>query len=209
LYQIPESKTSVIYQGCHASFYDLPTIGKSPLEKPYFLMVGRIEQRKNHEVALHALSRMKKSDVNLVIVGGKTSYTSKIRQTVRDLNLSDQVHFRHELNLSDLQNYYQNAIGLLYPSHTEGFGIPILEAFLCGVPVITNKEGVFREAGGAEALYVDVNDASDLAEKMNEMLSEKFDRQNIVQKAKERVKRAFSPEGQAEKYLSLYRQMLS
>jgi glycosyltransferase involved in cell wall biosynthesis len=209
LYQIPKSKTSVIYQGCHPSFYNLSEAGENPIGKPYFLMVGRIEQRKNHEVAIRALAEIKASDAQLIIVGSKTSYTAQITKAIQELKLENRVHFRHDLNLSELQNYYQNAIGLLYPSHTEGFGIPILEAFLCGVPVITNKEGVFREAGGAEALYVDVNDASDLAEKMNEILSEEFDRQNIVLKAQERVRRVFSPKGQAEKYLALYRQMLS
>lgn len=208
LYRIPKAKTSVIYQSCHPSFFELDSIGKRPMEKPYFLMVGRIEERKNHALSLRALARLKDSDVQLVIIGNSTPYTSKVTQMISDLDLDDRVHMHEGVPLTELQNYYQHALALIYPSQTEGFGIPILESFLAGSPVITNKEGVFDEAGGMEALYIDINRPDELTQKMELVLAD-FDREGTIESAQKRIRENFSPQAQAKKYAALYRQILS
>lgn len=209
LYGISKSKTSVIYQSCHPSFFKLSPKNENPIGKSYFLMVGRIEERKNHEVALRAMAQFPQQDVDLVIIGSDTSYSPKVKAIITDLGLNDRVHFRHNVSLGELQNYYQNAAGTIYPSHTEGFGIPILESLLSGTPVITNQNGVFSEAGGEEAFYIDVDNPDDLVTQMMRVTHPDFDRDKNVQQAQKRIRDQFSPMGQAQKYVELYRQILS
>ncbi len=79
--------------------------------------------------------------------------------------MQDRIHFLEGLSLKDLAIIYQSAKLFVYPSIYEGFGIPIIEAIYSKIPVITNKNGVFSEAGGEFSYYLE--DVYDVAEMKN------------------------------------------
>ena len=134
---------------------------KQVLDGRYFLFVSTIERRKNHEVLYRAyhLIRQENPDVNLprlILVGmegwGVADLLSDIKLdplTRDDITILSQVS-DHELSL-----LYANCEIFLYPSHYEGWGLPIAEALQLGRPVIASNAGSIPEVGGDLVLYVD------------------------------------------------------
>ena len=166
---IDERRIEVIYLGCHPVFkqrlkeetkrevrvkYDLPT--------NYMLIVCAIERRKNHELILKAMYTGK-LDLPLVIIGRPSDYKKELIRLISQYNLEQKVFFRYPVDTEELPAIYQSATLFIYPSLYEGFGIPILEAQVSGVPVITSKGGCFEEAGGDAACYVSNEDVDELA----------------------------------------------
>ena len=157
--KIPEKKIEVIYQGCHQVFKEQAgdalidrLKNKYNLPDRFILNVGTIEERKN---IFSVVKAIKDTDYQLVIVGRKTPYAQKIEAYIKINNMQSQVHFLEGLPLDELAALYQMADIFVYPSIYEGFGIPIIEALYSKTPVITNKYGVFKEAGGAYTYYLE------------------------------------------------------
>ena len=125
----------------------------------YFLQIGSIEENKNQLSTVRAFSKIQKSfsDVSLVLVagGGNDVYREKVLKEIKKLNLEKKVIFKKSLPNTFLPCLYQGALSLVFPSFYEGFGIPIIESMFSGTPVITSKDGCFKEAGGPHSLYVD------------------------------------------------------
>ena len=83
------------------------------------------------------------------------------------------VFFLNEIPVEDLPGIYQMASMFIYPSVFEGFGIPILEALVSGIPVITSKNGCFHEVGGDSTLYIDPSDTEELGTELKRLLSDR------------------------------------
>ncbi len=186
---IREDKISVVYQSCHKAFqkeYDATekqTIQqKYALPEKFILQVGTIEERKNLLYTLNAMLPLK--DVELVVVGRETDYMKKVKAFIEDNNLSDRVHFKSVESMEDLAVIYQLAHVFCYPSIFEGFGIPIIEALYSKVPVITNKLGVFPEAGGPNSFYIDLEDHSEMTRVIEELYSNEDLRKMSIDKSR-------------------------
>ncbi|MBS4040444.1 MAG: glycosyltransferase family 4 protein [Flavobacteriales bacterium] len=164
--KVPEHKIEVIYQGCHEVFKHSFSVEEKKefaqlhqLPKQFLLYVGTIEPRKN---ALEIVKAIQGTDYHLVLVGKKTKYFEQIQAFVQQHQMEHQLTVFRHLELAQLSMLYQLASIFIYPSHFEGFGIPILEALFCQTPVITNQEGVFPEVGGPNSYYVDVKQTNQL-----------------------------------------------
>ena len=138
---------------------------KQLLHGPFFLMVGTIEPRKGHDVVLAAFENLwKNGDVSRLCivgqVGWKCSHILRKMETspYRDLFL----FFAHDVNDDELGFLYQRAQGVIFASHTEGFGLPMVEAMQYGLPVIASDIPIFREIAGSYPKYFRVGDADDL-----------------------------------------------
>jgi len=126
--------------------------------KHYLLSLGTFEPRKNLRGLIQAYVDLKKrkklKDVGLVLVGGRGWLDSGI-------SADDDYLKKYEIYplgfIEDhwLQSLYSNALGFVYPSIHEGFGLPPLEAMACGAPVIISNTSSLPEVGGDAALYVD------------------------------------------------------
>mgnify|MGYP003554164435 FL=1 len=101
---------------------------------------------------------------------------------------------------------YQNATLFLYPSVYEGFGIPIVEAMMSKVPVITSKGSCFRETGGDAACYVDANDEQELESAILSRLESEDLRKEMIRKGNEHIKK-FSDQFIAEQMMSIYKKI--
>ena len=103
----------------------------------------------------------------------------------------------------------RKGIAFIYPSAYEGFGIPILEAFVCGCPVFLNNASCFPEVGGDAAIYFEINRRGDLAEHIEAFLqTPEQDRKDLIARGKEQAK-LFSWEESARKLSDVYKTILA
>jgi len=130
---------------------------------PYLLCLGSLEPRKNLGRLLAAWSEVLPSlppDLSLVVAGAADS---SVFNSVNLNAVPARVHFTGYVPEQFLAGLYSGALGFLYPSLGEGFGLPPLEAMACGVPVLTSNITSLPEVCGRAAIYVNPNDTNSLA----------------------------------------------
>lgn len=168
LFKIDAAKIKVVYQACDPSF--MAALGELDLKETvetsasYFLSVGSVIERKNLMNVLIALNTVKQQGVvlNLKVVGNrKSSYAKACVAFVLEHKLS--VDFLDNVDVLALAKLYANATALVYVSHFEGFGIPILEAMHANIPSIVSTGTCFEEVGGESSVYVNPNEINALA----------------------------------------------
>jgi glycosyltransferase involved in cell wall biosynthesis len=141
---------------------------RSPLAdgRPYLLMVGRLEPRKNLGLVLDAFARLPEGAARLIVVGKGDGERSETLD--RLTRTPDAVHIAgiDDNGLSDL---YARAAALVFPSRGEGWGIPVLDSLARGTPVIASSLTAIPEAGGSAASYFDP-DAPDRVERLTELM---------------------------------------
>jgi glycosyltransferase involved in cell wall biosynthesis len=142
------------------------------LEKvPFFLMVGSIEPRKNHALAIAAIHRLrlKHPDIELCIVGAHTWMCDALMERLKS-DQEDGVRFIYNADDQELAWLYTNAKALLFVSRGEGFGLPIIEAAQFGTPILCSDIPVFHELCGKFATYVHIGTAENLVADIEEWL---------------------------------------
>jgi glycosyltransferase involved in cell wall biosynthesis len=209
---VDPNRITIIYQGCNSVFWkDYPAEEhraiqqKYNLPQRYFLYVGTIEERKNLLTAIRAIYEMG-INIPLFVVGRKTDYYHlKILPYIKENNVT-HIHFLEGVTNNELPLIYQNAECFIYPSLFEGFGIPLLEALVSGIPVITSKGGCFHEAAGPGSIYVDPQNHVELAEAIQIVCSNPDLKQKMIEQGKEWAVQ-FSDENIAKNYFNLYRSL--
>lgn len=178
------------------------------LPDSFILFVGAFEKRKNITGLLDALKIVhgRVGPVPLVLVGRKGEDFPNIKKKAEDLDLISSLLFTGYCGEKDLRFLYHMADLLVYPSLWEGFGLPLLEAMACGLPVAASKKTAIPETAGKAALYFDPESAEDMAAHIVRGLEETSLREDLVRMGKERVER-FSWAATAEASLALYREL--
>lgn len=209
-YHIDPTKISVIYQGCADMFRKKATEElKEEVKKlyhlpdKYILNVGTLEERKNLFLIVKSLIYLPK-EIHVVAVGRGTPYSDMVTEYARIHNLSDRVHLLHKVNYAHLPALYQSAEIFAYPSHYEGFGIPIIEAISSGLAVIAATGSCLEEAGGDGAIYVDPNSVEEFVDAAKELLD--GDREEILKKGREHIKK-FEREKLSKQIIELYEEL--
>jgi len=214
--KVNPKKIKVIYQACAQIFYQ----SIAPLEririreayqipKRYILYVGTLEPRKRSLELLKAfnsLSKDLKIQVELVLVGKKTSYFLNLKTFISENHLEEKVHFFHDIPLKDLPGFYQMAEVFVYPSTFEGFGLPILEALVSEVPVITSEGSCFSEAGGESSIYLNPDDTQNFANTLARVLEDKELQESMKRKGLEHS-RKFEAGALAQQLMEVYNTM--
>ncbi len=211
---VPEDKISLIYQSCAHRFSacDDASILQQVAERyhlpqRYILNVGSIEARKNVLLAVQALPLLP-NDVSLVIIGRQTPYTKKIISYIRQHHLEQRVHILHGVPDEHLPALYAMAETFVYPSVYEGFGIPIIEAIRCGLPVVACTGSCLEEAGGPDALYVAPDDISGMAEAIRHSLRGADNREKRILCSQDYIRR-FDGNDVANQIYNLYQRIIS
>jgi glycosyltransferase involved in cell wall biosynthesis len=151
--------------------------------KEFFLFVGAIHPRKNPVNLLKAFSIFKKrqkSNFKLLIAGRLAWKYDSFLQNLKNYKYRDDVHLLGYVAEDELVHIMQSAYALVYPSLLEGFGVPVLEAMQCGVPVITAGHSPMEEIAGEAALYADPENIDELAEKMMRLYKDEILRSQLI-----------------------------
>lgn len=127
-------------------------------DSPYFVTVGTIEPRKNHALLLDIWETLGPEAPILLICGGRGWNNEAVFNRLDSLGHDARVKEVPGLSDTALAAVVQNAQGLLFPSHAEGFGLPAIEALTLGTPVLCSNIATFREVLGDKAVYADVSD---------------------------------------------------
>ncbi|MGI4022332.1 MAG: glycosyltransferase family 4 protein [Janthinobacterium lividum] len=159
--------------------------------KQYFLSLSTLEPRKNIDQTIRCFVRLVEQehiqDVYLVLVGTKGWNFDKIFTEIENAPLiKSKIIVTGYVPDEDLAFIYSDALGFVYPSLYEGFGLPPLEAMQCGVPVITSKTSSLPEVVGDAGILVDPQDADALSSAMlniyqNSLLREEMSNASLVQ----------------------------
>ena len=209
LYYYPdldEQKISVIYHGASMSAHEEKRNFSRVEGKPYILFVGARWVYKNFIRFIMAIRQIldKNKDINVFCAGGgeftreELGFIGEYRTRVFQAGLSDD----------ELVDAYSNALCFVFPSEYEGFGIPILEAFACGCPVVCSDVSSLPEVAGDAAEYFDPLSIDDMADKISALIHNDSRREELKRKGRERLK-LFDWDKTARETLECYRRCLN
>jgi glycosyltransferase involved in cell wall biosynthesis len=152
-----------------ASRFSCATVSRSDSPPGPWLSIGAMEPRKNFELLLDAFEIYRERSKwrrELCLAGGKGWKSEATWRRISDLQRRGTVEHRGYISDCELQRLYKSAFGFVFPSHYEGFGLPVLESMSQACPVITSKNSSLSEVGGEAVLYWDGKSAESLAESM-------------------------------------------
>ncbi|MFN6484061.1 MULTISPECIES: glycosyltransferase family 1 protein [unclassified Nostoc] len=178
--------------------------------KPYLLFVSTIEPRKNINNIITAFNFLKekyKIEHQLILIGRKGWNYEPIFAAIENSPWANQIHHLNYLSNELVALFYSKADVFVYPSHYEGFGLPVLEAMTLGVPVISSNTSSIPEVTGDAAILVDPNNSIELGEAILKVISDSQLRQELINKGKARAK-LFSWQRTAKETLNAYRTII-
>ena len=181
------------------------------LPERYLLGVGHLEPRKNWDRLIQAYAMLQDRHPGrvppLVVVGAETWNFRGIYRAREQERLRDSVIFTGFVEEEDLPEVYANAQAFAYPSLYEGFGIPVLEAMACGVPVLTSNTTALPEVAGDAALLVDPYDVEAIAAGLLRLVTDEALRTDLVERGRRNVAR-YGWDRSAEALRNVYRSLV-
>lgn len=193
---IDPSRVEVIHNGASAVFKPAAAEGiRSIREKytqgiPYFVFVSSIHPRKNLVRLLQAFEQFRhecEQPYRLLVVGERFWQNSALDSAWREMKHREDVLFAGAMEQQELVRVISAATALTYVSYFEGFGIPLIEAFQAGVPVIAAKATALPEVGGDAPIWVNPMSSSDIARGMHELVRDPKVAEACIQRGFERA----------------------
>ena len=164
---------------------------KIPSTDPYFIYVGRLEEKKNTPGLIEAFARFKKetgSKCKLVLVGSRGHNYEKAQALIKSHGLEKEVIETGWVEEEDLPVLLSAGLAFVFPSFYEGFGLPLLEAMSCQTPILAARAASIPEVAGGAASLFDPYDIPDMAKKMEMIVNNETLRVDLVQRGLNRVK---------------------
>lgn len=197
LYNIPSGKIDVVYNGANEIYAPVNEETQFKIRKeltggaPYFYFIGSLHRRKNLVNLFRAYDQFRaqsQTEVKFVVTGAKKWWTKEIDSVYQNLNFQRDIIFTGRQPVERIKEIMGSALALTYVSYFEGFGIPIVEAFRCGTPVITANVTSMPEVAGDAALTIDPFDPDAIATAMIQLSTDAGLRQEMRIKGLERAK---------------------
>jgi len=200
-------KTRVIPHGVDPVFHPGPDRNNSDR---YFLCVGTVEPRKNLANIVKAFEDFTvtagNEKVKLIWAGKKGWEDESIFKDIRKRGLEGKIIFSGHVDDEKLSELYRNALALVFPSFSEGFGLPVIEAMASGCPVIHSGKGALAEIAGSEQLRVDPYDAGSIAVAMKAVSDSGELRRKMIRNGIKRAKN-YTWKKAAEELYKVYREL--
>ena len=190
VYGIDAKKIEKVYNGFTEIVNTKKTFKKR--KKKYLLFLGRIEQRKNIERIVKAFEILKASKVydgQLVLAGKAGHGFQKIKKTIDEIEFSKDVIMKGYVNDEERCSLIKNADIFLFPSLSEGFGLPILEAQSVKTPVITSDKGPMDEVAGDKNLLVNPYEVESIVKVSKDILNNSQKSKKIVENGLKNIER--------------------
>jgi len=225
LLRMPADKVITIPLAADADYRSLDNVSerneladfrvKKGLTEPYFLYLGTLEPRKNIPLLIEAYAQLHwqwgnrpGSPPRLVLAGPKGWMFDQIFTRVKELNLESHVLFPGFLSREEIVYWFNGALGFVYLSAFEGFGLPPLQAMQCGVPVIVNNSSSLPEVVGNAGLLVNANQSQEVTDALLNVATDADLRVELSEAGIERAK-LFSWERTAQRTLEVYQKAVS
>lgn len=176
-------------------------------DQPYILYLGERAGYKNFKLLLKELEIIVQFIPELVLLCTGHPFNNDEQRILADLHLTENVHHIFANN-NNFYSLYHHAVAFVYPSAYEGFGLPILESFVCECPVFLNNASCFPEVGGDAVMYFDINRKGELAEQIISIYKAPYEtRKDLINRGKERLK-LFSWEKSAKELKHIYERLI-
>ena len=220
IWRVPDDKVTVLYSGVNERFR--PVTDATALaavraryglgDRPYVLAVGTVQPRKNYELLVRAFRAVAQAGPHvLVIAGGRGWLTEGLDAEITRQGVADRVILPGFVDDADLPALYSAADLFVFPSLYEGFGLPLLEAMACGVPVISSDASSLPEvaATGGEpaALLLPPGDEAAWSAAMLRLLTDETARQRLSTAGVAQAAR-FTWQAAARQLAALYERLL-
>lgn len=209
-YGVAAGKIEVIHHGVAPEFRPASpqaideVRARHRLPARYALALGTIQPRKNYGRLAAAVAQLRREgiDLTLIIAGKRGWLIDRVEREIQDAG--DGARLLGYVEDRDLPALYSGAMVYCQPSLYEGFGMPVLEAMACGVPVLAASGSALPEVGGDAALYHDPFDVAAIAEGLRRLLTDRELRGRLTSSGSARAA-AFTWERCAERTLELLR----
>lgn len=217
LWAVPDDKVTVLYSGVTERFRPNRNPDRAAAvraryglgSEPFILSVGTVQPRKNYEMLIRAYAGLAADwHHNLVIAGGKGWLFDGIIGAVDDLGLRGRVHFTGFVDDDDLPVLYSEATLLAFPSLYEGFGLPLIEAMACGVPVVASNASSLPEVVGDAGVLLPPDNADVWRQTLHRLLLNGPRRAELVAAGAVRA-RQFNWRRAARQLQALYQTLLN
>jgi len=176
------------------------------IPEPYILYVGERFGFKNFArfVQAFALINEKFRDIKLICTG--RGFSDLEKNQIESLHIRDKI-VQISANEQTMAQLYRDAQMFVYPTYSEGFGMPILEAMVYNCPVVVSNVSCLPEVAGDACLYFDPFQVEDMAGKMEQLLNSPTLRQEIVAKGAAQLEK-FSWDKSAKEHIAVYQSLI-
>lgn len=204
IYKISKDKVNVTYEGMDEN---ISHKGKIEINKPYFTYIGNAYPHKNLErliKAIKILNTKSEQKVFLAISGARNIFTQRMQNMIKRENAEEYVKLMGFVPDKKLGNFLSESIAFVFPTLSEGFGLPGLEAMASGTLVVASDIPVLKEVYKDHAIYFDAMNPESIAEALEKSLTmNQKERVERIKKAKEFIK-TYSWDKMAEETLKIY-----
>ena len=189
---------------------DEPKPLENIVSKKFIFYAGRAQPHKNLEKLIKSFEKLYASDneVFLVLAGKHDASYERIVELAAQSPVRENIIFTGFVSDAELKWLYENAQAYVFPSLSEGFGLPGLEAMVHGCPVVSSNATCLPEVYGDAAVYFDPTDEQDMADKILSVLTDQKMRRDLIAKGKTRAAK-YSWRRMAEQTLEVYKKALS
>jgi glycosyltransferase involved in cell wall biosynthesis len=204
---VPASKITVTYEAAEA-IEDAPIAVPKLAGKRFLMYIGRPTPHKNLERLIEAFSllRAQHPDLILVLAGRKDANYERIEDNAYVQGIKS-LHFTGFVSDKRLRWLYEHCEAYVFPSLSEGFGLPGLEAMRHGAPVVSSNATCLPEIYCDAAHYFDPTDTQAMTDAINEVLTDKKLRAGLIRKGHKQAEK-YSWQRMAEQTLEVYKQVL-
>lgn len=208
-------KLVVTYEAAEEEYSQQSTVNIKPstllekfsIRKPFIIYVGNAYPHKNLENLLEAMKLLTDNhppvNTHLMIVCARDVFAHRLDEKIKKLNLSNHVTLTGYIEATNLSQIFKSAQAYVFPSLSEGFGIPGLNAMAANLPLIASNIPTLKEIYGEAALYFDPKDPKDIAEKISKVLMDSKIKSDLIKKGSEQVKK-YSWLQMAQETLKIY-----
>lgn len=208
-FKIDQDKIVVIYEAAEEEYFTKTNYQLSSTNYQ-LIYVGNAYPHKNLERLLDAVKILTTHyalpTTHLIIVCPRSVFSQRLRNEIKNRGLEEKVDLKGYLKPQELVKLFQKATAYVFPSLSEGFGIPGTNAMAAGLPVVASNIQSLKEVYGGAALYFDPKDPKDIAEKIRQVLTDTKLRSDLIKKGKAQVKK-YSWQKMAKYTLGVYREV--
>jgi glycosyltransferase involved in cell wall biosynthesis len=199
-YKIYSEKIRVVYNGYNKYLYKeisdpekiKSVLRRYEINESYLFYVGRIEKKKNIPSLIEAFAQMRVNNKDIkhkLVLAGFASYGyDETNYMIKEFRLDNEVIILGWVPEEDLPYLFNGASAFVFPSNYEGFGIPLLQAMACGVPIACSRSASIPEIVGNAALYFESDNTQSIANILEKIITDKEVRLELKQFGLERVK---------------------